>query len=246
MRAHEKTKKQGRLEPVKQVQIYIPSDSVNMLPLQKCYLIIYNALLVFGWLGVLILLNLEITGAGRHEKVYTKVEMLLKISQTAAILEVVHCAIGLVPSSVLLTFFQVWSRIFVLWFVTHLIPQVQDHIGVTMFLVCWSITEVIRYLYYVANILGSVPFPLQWCRYTFFIFLYPLGVSGELLTIYAALPFVLKSGVLSFQMPNITNFAFSYYHFLVLSMLLYIPIFPQLYLHMFSQRRKLLAKVKEN
>lgn len=42
-------------------------------------------------------------------------------------------------------------------------------------------------------------------------------------------------------MPNPLNFTFSYYYFLWIVMLTYIPIFPQLYLHMFALRKKVLG-----
>lgn len=61
------------------------------------------------------------------------------------------------------------------------------------------------------------------CRYTFFIVLYPMGVAGELLTIYAALPYVQKTGLYSVALPNKYNFSFDYYTFLILTMVSYIP-----------------------
>uniref|UniRef100_A0A1A8VGS3 Very-long-chain (3R)-3-hydroxyacyl-CoA dehydratase n=3 Tax=Nothobranchius TaxID=28779 RepID=A0A1A8VGS3_NOTFU len=77
-------------------------------------------------------------------------------------------------------------------------------------------------------------------RYNFFIVLYPLGVAGELLTIYAALPFVRRSGMYSMRLPNKYNVSFDYYYCLIIVMLSYIPLFPQLYLHMLRQRRRVL------
>lgn len=65
---------------------------------------------------------------------------------------------------------------------------------------------------------------LKYCsRYTFFIVLYPMGVTGELLTIYAALPYVQKTGLYSITLPNKYNFSFDYYAFLIVVMLSYIP-----------------------
>ena len=60
-------------------------------------------------------------------------------------------------------------------------------------------------------------------RYTFFLVLYPMGVTGELLTIYAALPYVQKTGLYSVTLPNKYNFSFDYYTFLILTMVSYIP-----------------------
>ncbi|KAG9476570.1 hypothetical protein GDO78_003226 [Eleutherodactylus coqui] len=77
-------------------------------------------------------------------------------------------------------------------------------------------------------------------RYNLFIVLYPLGVAGELLTIYAALPYVRKTGMYSLRLPNKYNVSFDYYYFLIAVMCFYVPLFPQLYFHMLRQRRKVL------
>jgi very-long-chain (3R)-3-hydroxyacyl-CoA dehydratase len=42
-------------------------------------------------------------------------------------------------------------------------------------------------------------------------------------------------------MPNTLNFTFSYFYFMWFIMLSYIPLFPHLYMHMFSQRKKILG-----
>lgn len=60
-------------------------------------------------------------------------------------------------------------------------------------------------------------------RYNLFIVLYPLGVVGELLTIYDALPFVRRSGMYSMRLPNKYNVSFDYYYCLIIVMLSYIP-----------------------
>ena len=225
---------------------------------KQVYLIIYNSTLFVGWSAIFVGICSAISNVGndglepknRSEfllKTYLKVEMLLKMSQTAALLEVFHCIVKIVPSSPVLTGFQVLSRLFVLWMVTDLFPSTQKAPGVILYLICWTITEIVRYSYYVLNILGSVPYFLMWCRYTFFFVLYPLGVAGELITIYTALPVVKKTGILSLPMPNVLNFGFSYHSFLIFVMFCYIPIFPQLYFHMVAQRKKFISsKEKKN
>lgn len=50
-----------------------------------------------------------------------------------------------------------------------------------------------------------------------------MGVTGELLTIYAALPSVQKTGLYSVTLPNKYNFSFDYYTFLIVVMISYIP-----------------------
>lgn len=52
----------------------------------------------------------------------------------------------------------------------------------------WSVTEVIRYSFYAFTLLGGVPYPLLWLRYTLFYILYPIGAGSEASLIYATLP----------------------------------------------------------
>lgn len=52
----------------------------------------------------------------------------------------------------------------------------------------WSFTEVIRYTFYAANLLGYNPPLLLWLRYTTFYLLYPLGAGSEALLMYFTLP----------------------------------------------------------
>ena len=223
---------------------------------RNAYLIAYNAILWLGWVAILVGLGTGVLIAKQHETLsdnesiyqalYSRVELLLKISQTAAVLEILHCVVRLVPSSPVLTGFQVCSRLFVLWMITDLVPATQKSPGVVLYLICWTVTEIVRYAYYVLNIIGNVPYPLLWCRYTFFFVLYPLGVAGELMTIWKALPVVKETGALSIQMPNILNFGFSYYYFLIFVIVCYVPGFPQLYFHMIAQRKKFIgAKAKK-
>eukprot|EP00112_Aurelia_sp_Birch-Aquarium-sp1_P015875 Seg3552.2 transcript_id=Seg3552.2/GoldUCD/mRNA.D3Y31 product=Very-long-chain protein_id=Seg3552.2/GoldUCD/D3Y31 len=225
---------------------------------RNAYLIGYNAILWLGWVAILVGLGTGVLvdvvkqdetltdNESIYQALYSRVELLLKISQTAAVLEIVHCVVRLVPSSPVLTGFQVCSRLFVLWMITDLVPVTQKSPGVVLYLICWTVTEIIRYAYYVLNIIGNVPYPLLWCRYTFFFVLYPMGVAGELMTIWKALPVVKETGILSIQLPNVLNFSFSYYYFLIFVMICYIPIFPQLYFHMIAQRKKFIgAKAKK-
>lgn len=87
------------------------------------------------------------------------------------------------------------------------------------------------------------------CRYTTFIILYPIGVTGELLCFYWAQSYAKENTVWTLAMPNAANFTFNYFYFLWMIMLAYIPLFPMMYMHMVSQRKKVLGggmKCKKN
>uniref|UniRef100_A0AAZ3QPP0 Very-long-chain (3R)-3-hydroxyacyl-CoA dehydratase n=2 Tax=Oncorhynchus TaxID=8016 RepID=A0AAZ3QPP0_ONCTS len=225
--------------------------------LATAYLVIYNVVMTAGWLVIAVGLVRAYLVRGSYHGLYFSIEKPLKFFQTGALLEVIQyissnvmimlCspAPGIVPSSVVLTGFQVLSRVFLTWAVTHSVREVQSEDSVLLFVSAWTITEIIRYSFYTFSLLNHLPYLIKWARYTFFLVLYPMGVTGELLTIYAALPYVQKTGLYSVTLPNKYNFSFDYYTFLILTMVSYIPLFPQLYFHMMRQRKKVLAHVEE-
>uniref|UniRef100_A0A8C1H623 Very-long-chain (3R)-3-hydroxyacyl-CoA dehydratase n=1 Tax=Cyprinus carpio carpio TaxID=630221 RepID=A0A8C1H623_CYPCA len=215
------------------------------------YLVIYNVVMTAGWLVIAVGLVRAYLARGSYHGLYYSIEKPLKFFQTGALLEILHCAVGIVPSSVVLTGFQVMSRVFLTWAVTHSVREVQSEDSVLLFVVAWTVTEIIRYSFYTFSLLNHLPYLIKWAsflnihRYTFFIVLYPMGVAGELLTIYAALPYVQKTGLYSITLPNKYNFSFDYHSFLILVMVSYIPLFPQLYFHMMRQRKKVLGHMEE-
>ncbi|KAI2662300.1 Very-long-chain (3R)-3-hydroxyacyl-CoA dehydratase 1 [Labeo rohita] len=126
------------------------------------------------------------------------------------------------------------------FFQTFALLEIQNEESVILFVVVWTITEITRYSFYTFNLLNHLPYFIKWARYNLFIVMYPLGVIGELLTIHAALPYVRRSGMYSLRLPNKYNVSFDYYYFLIIVMLSYIPLFPQLFFHMLRQRRRVL------
>ncbi|XP_061037528.1 very-long-chain (3R)-3-hydroxyacyl-CoA dehydratase 1 [Eubalaena glacialis] len=208
--------------------------------LATSWLIFYNIAMTAGWLVLAIAMVRFYMEKGTHKGLYKSIQKTLKVFQTFALLEVVHCLIGIVPTSVLVAGVQVSSRIFMVWLVTHSIKPIQNEESVVLFLVVWTVTEITRYSFYTFSLLDHLPYFIKWARYNFFIILYPVGVAGELLTIYAALPYVKKTGMFSIRLPNKYNVSFDYYYFLLITMASYIPLFPQLYFHMLRQRRKVL------
>ncbi|XP_077879479.1 very-long-chain (3R)-3-hydroxyacyl-CoA dehydratase 1 [Ictidomys tridecemlineatus] len=208
--------------------------------LATAWLTFYNIAMTAGWLVLAIAMVRFYMEKGTHRGLYKSIQKTLKFFQTFALLEIVHCLIGIVPTSVLVTGVQVSSRIFMVWLITHSIKPIQNEESVVLFLVSWTVTEITRYSFYTFSLLDHLPYFIKWARYNFFIILYPVGVAGELLTIYAALPYVKKTGMFSIRLPNKYNVSFDYYYFLLITMASYIPLFPQLYFHMLRQRRKVL------
>ncbi|XP_066258551.1 very-long-chain (3R)-3-hydroxyacyl-CoA dehydratase hpo-8 [Euwallacea similis] len=211
---------------------------------KKYYLFGYNLLQTIGWSAILFQFILYCVSPS-NKSLYETVKCTLNVFQNAAVLEVLHAATGMVKSNPILTAFQVASRVIVVCAILLATYSARDSWGLPLALTAWSITEIIRYSNYTLNLINSVPYVLKYLRYTTFIVLYPVGITGELLCIWAAQEEVGKGFLYSIDLPNKYNFAFNYQHLLWFLMLLYIPLFPQLYLHMFSQRKKVLKSSKQ-
>lgn len=219
----------------------VKAKSKGQNPLVKTYLLAYNFGQVVGWSYLLLQLFGHYVAFGDSTPLWDKVKWTVIIFQNAALFEVVNVALGFVKSNLALTFFQVMSRVMVVVGVLIATPTGPASPGLPLCLFAWTVTEIIRYLFYALNLLNAVPDLLVWCRYTFFIALYPIGITGELLCIWWAQSYVAETKLWSVELPNALNFTFSYQYFLIYVMLLYIPLFPQLYLHMFGQRKKILG-----
>ena len=71
---------------------------------------------------------------------------------------------GLVSSGVMTTLMQVYSRVFIVWFILEGVSGVSENVGLLLVCLAWGITEVIRYSYYFCALLNRIPYALQWCR----------------------------------------------------------------------------------
>eukprot|EP00742_Colponemidia_sp_Colp-10_P001007 GILJ01001089.1.p1 GENE.GILJ01001089.1~~GILJ01001089.1.p1 ORF type:complete len:219 (+),score=14.38 GILJ01001089.1:35-691(+) len=212
--------------------------------MSKPYLLLYNSAQFLGWSFILYKILEHYAAGHEHTTLYEKIRLPLTVSQTAALLEIVHPILGLVKSPVVTTAIQVFSRILVLWGAFEAVPESRHSVFVLPTVFAWSLVEIIRYSFYALNLLGSVPGPLKWLRYTAFILLYPLGISGEIGSIVTGLPIVKSTGMYSYPMPNRLNFGFDFYVFLILALLAYIPGSPVMYGHMLKQRKSALSRAK--
>jgi very-long-chain (3R)-3-hydroxyacyl-CoA dehydratase len=154
--------------------------------------------------------------------------LLLNIAQGMAVLEVLHALLKWVKSPVVSTAAQVASRILVLVFInlfiqTYAAVTIFD-IGVKVVSFAWGITELVRYSLYFLGLFNKQPTALLWMRYSFFIVLYPLGVTGEWLILLTP---IVANGIV-----------FNFYTALIVVLLVsYLYYFPVLYKYMWKQRK---------
>mmetsp|Transcript_19946 Transcript_19946/g.43369 ORF Transcript_19946/g.43369 Transcript_19946/m.43369 type:complete len:748 (-) Transcript_19946:200-2443(-) len=159
---------------------------------QDMYLIAYNLSCCVGWSLILLAAVRSLAnGIGQDglkeslANVYGNgVGDLLFITQSAALLEIVHATLGLVRSPVVVTAMQVMSRIVALVAVTYS-PNASTQWGAGVMIISWSCVEIFRYLFYAFALVSGdsmkkTPYPLFWLRYSLFAVLYPTGITGEL------------------------------------------------------------------
>jgi len=220
------------------------------MALSKAYLLAYNISQFCGWAylmyRLLPYLSLQakatkLIPAQNPASLYEELGDHLKLVQTAALLEVVHAILGLVRSNPMVVATQIASRLMVVWLPIHFIPDSQTSPGITLMLFAWCLTEIVRYSFYAFNLVNINVGIITWLRYTLFIVLYPMGVSGELWCYISSLPYLATSKFLRMELPNALNFTFSPYVITIMILLFYIPGFPPLYFHMFAQRKKVLG-----
>lgn len=82
---------------------------------------------------------------------------------------------------------QVFSRFLLVWAIVDTYPAATaPSVFYSSMLIAWSVTEVIRYSYFVMNLRGEVPQFLTWLRYNTFYVLYPLGITSEAMLVWKA------------------------------------------------------------
>ncbi|KAG4432670.1 hypothetical protein IFR05_011848 [Cadophora sp. M221] len=190
------------------------------------YLILYNFVNAVLWLTVLgrVVLLVPLVGFGR---VYPGVGRFCKWTQTLAVLEVVHAATGLVRAPISTTAMQVASRILLVWGVVDTFPFLAKSAGYSSMLIAWSVTEVVRYSYFVFTLSGYSPGFISWLRYNLFHVLYPLGISSECWLIYKAIE---PAKEIRQELAWL----------LQLILFIYVPGSYILFMHMVAQRRKVM------
>lgn len=175
--------------------------------MKNTYLIFYNLAQFIGWSVVL----------------FTNRMDYLCWFQTIQLIEVLHCMVGFVKSSAITTLMQITSRIIVLWAALVLFPVTQLGLGFKLIMWAWPLAETTRYIYYAINLMKLNIYLFTWIRYSFFIVLYPTGVSGELLILYQLANLLKQSGFLTLSLPNPLNISVHPDILVYLLMLSYIP-----------------------
>jgi very-long-chain (3R)-3-hydroxyacyl-CoA dehydratase len=140
---------------------------------------------------------------------------------------------GIVRSPLFTTLMQVSSRFLLVHLIAYPFPSTTRFSpAYSTMLLAWSITEVIRYSYFVFALSGmGVPKLWSWLRYNTFLVLYPLGVASECWLVWKASG---PAGKLN-----------EMYKFALWAILgVYIPGIYVLFTHMLKQRGRMVREAK--
>eukprot|EP00010_Vexillifera_abyssalis_P003992 CAMPEP_0201551952 /NCGR_PEP_ID=MMETSP0173_2-20130828/12161_1 /ASSEMBLY_ACC=CAM_ASM_000268 /TAXON_ID=218659 /ORGANISM="Vexillifera sp., Strain DIVA3 564/2" /LENGTH=234 /DNA_ID=CAMNT_0047962327 /DNA_START=101 /DNA_END=801 /DNA_ORIENTATION=+ len=213
--------------------------------LAKLYLIFYNLLQFGGWSFLLyqVVLHFALTKdsqslSEKFDSLYENVATTLLFFQGLAFLEILHArgVLGLVPSPLGTTLMQVFSRLNMV-FVCAQIVAARSHPFFTTMVLAWTVTEIIRYLYYALSTAGQSLVVLTYLRYTLFYVLYPLGVFSELSCLWYAAPAVRHQSKPFVSMHFLDDYKQVFLIFQFLFIVGYLPGFPTLYNYMRKQRK---------
>ncbi|KAG5507726.1 hypothetical protein JIQ42_08014 [Leishmania sp. Namibia] len=208
------------------------------------YLLAYNTGMCVGWGTILVKVIKHLAEGRDAASVYPEIAQLLCVAQTGAIAEILHAAFGVVRSPAGTTFLQVLSRLIVLYGAVRIgDTEATKNIIFVQMLIAWCLSEIIRYSFYSANLVSVRPAWLTWLRYSAFMVLYPVGITGEVGCLYKALPYIQEHKPWTVELPNKLNFTFSWYNSVWCILL---GIYPYgsyvMYSYMLAQRRKIFAK----
>ena len=131
--------------------------------LASLYLILYNAMMVFGYVNVALGEN-DLRGG-------------IVTMQWISALEVLHAYFGIVRAPVGTTALQVFSRVMVasvadVFFTEQLSGSDASAPGLpwlSLITLAWTVTEIVRYTFYGLNVVGMNVYPLTFLRYSLFL-----------------------------------------------------------------------------
>lgn len=129
------------------------------------YLTLYNALLFTLWLTTLFQLLALLPSHPSPRTIFTLISPLARWTQTLALLEVLHSALGLVKAPVGTTAIQVFTRVIQVWVVWWGFPESTGGSRAFGVLVgAWAVADGVRYAYLGGKMWGVGKGWLEWVR----------------------------------------------------------------------------------
>ncbi|XP_032663402.1 very-long-chain (3R)-3-hydroxyacyl-CoA dehydratase [Odontomachus brunneus] len=203
----------------------------------KAYLVIYNLFQFVGFIYVLAVMGIRYSrdGPDSMKDTFVAIGKPLKFIQVLQFLEVMHSLFGYTKNSFFISFMQIGGRAFILFCLIDAEPRIQTRPVVFYLFLFWSMIEIVRYPYYITQLLNIKIYILTWLRYTIWIPLYPLGFLCEGIIVLLNIPYFEETKRFTISLPNTYNFAFHFPSLLRIYLLLL--LLPGLYTTMSHMRR---------
>ncbi|KYN40613.1 3-hydroxyacyl-CoA dehydratase [Trachymyrmex septentrionalis] len=209
----------------------------------KVYLVIYNLCQFVGFIYVFAVMAIQYSRDGpavisflrnvlltqqifadSMKETYDAVGNPFKFIQLLQFLEVMHPLFGYTKNSMLVSFLQTGARAFILFFMIDAESRMQTKPVIFYLFLIWSTVEIIRYPYYITQLLNIQIAFLTWLRYTIWIPLYPLGFVCEGIIMLRNIPYFEETQKFTISLPNSYNFALHFPSLIRLYLLfLFIP-----------------------
>ncbi len=193
---------------------------------KKTWLIVFNFITLVAWWLFVVVFFLD------GFQLTARASVVLALAQGLAIIEITHAIMGIAGSNWMMTLLQVSSRFFITFLVMLMASNCPciglESFGYPLIAVAWSLTEIVRALNYLGDLLNKSWKTIIWLRYSLFLVCYPIGVAGEFLILY---------GFWQWRGASVDLIAFS----LMAIGVSYVVFFPKLFGHMLHQRKKKLG-----
>jgi len=200
----------------------------------------YNIVGVLGW-SALLLTSLQhiITTKNFHILQSDNVWKIVQLVQSMQVLEIIMSLLRITRSPVLASLVQVIARMFVVFLV---FPFVKDSDYPALAIIPWCLADLIRSLYYTNVELKINNNFIEWLRYSAFLILYPIGISGEFMSANLALEKISISKIYYDQSFTILDYEISLSSSIKVFRALCVPGMVVLYVYLLKQRSKLNKK----
>lgn len=167
----------------------------------------------------------------------------MKFIQLLQFMEVMHPLFGYTKGNAFIAFLQIGGRNFILFCMIEAESRMQTKPVIFYVFFVWSLVEIVRYPYYITQLLNVDIAPLTWLRYTIWMPLYPFGFLCEGIIVLRNIPYFEETDKFTVSLPNAWNFAFHFPTFMRLYLLfLTIPGMFTMMSHMSQTRKKKLGR----
>lgn len=211
---------------------------------RKMYLFMYNMFQFVGYLYIFIVMSIRYAkdGPASMETTYGAVGKVFKFCMLMQLLEIIHPLLGYTAGTVIVPIVQIFGRIIVIFIMIDSEPRMHAKPVVFYLFFTYTLSELVRYPYYMLRVYRVNIGFITWIRYTMWIILYPFGFLCEGVIILRDIPYFEETERFSVALPNCFNFSFHFPTIMRIYLLtLFFPVMYFMMSHMYRKRVKIVG-----